>query len=287
MWLLIASLVGIFLVFVLPFLVVDWPIAVAIAVVLYFWPFRVAWVRRWWLWRRLRERLHYEVIDENGDRPEISPTEQLVFAVAPHGPLCFSMMLTWVFDNPDSPLVQKNREVIPMVSSQVLWVPVLGLLARLCGCQDISRDNFQTQLGRYKSIAMAPGGAREITFCDGDDATTITLHRHQRARWVEFIKYNNTNILPVLSVGEISGYRVYQSWRPLQRLSYVLTGWPFPMFFFGTLGTFWPREGRLQLVVGRKILHSDYETFEAMAEAYYAEIERLAEARGITINYAR
>lgn len=283
MWLLLAALTGIFVVFVLPFLVIDWPISVIICVVLYFSPLKVPWVRRWGIWKDLQQRLNYEVVDAEGAAVQIDH-QQYVFAVAPHGPFCFSMMLTWIMDNPTSPLT-KGRQVVPLVASQVLRLPLLGLLCRMFGGEAITSDNFQYHLGRGHSIAMAPGGAKEIMFCDQDSKTSLTLHKRHYSRWVEFTQINGTRIKPVLSIGENSGYRVFRSWRPLQRLSYRLTGWPFPVFNFGVLNTFWPTQGQLRLVVGEDIKPEDYSTVGDMTDAYYTELERLAAANGITIHY--
>jgi hypothetical protein len=285
MWMLLAGLAGTFIVFVLPFLLIDWPISAIICVVLYFNPIRIPWLRRRTVWRKLRQRMNYEVVGADGKPPLVDQREQLVFAVAPHGAFCFSIMMTWVFDNPDSPLAQRYRTVVPLVASGLLRVPLLGLLAKMLGCESITSDNYQSHLAQHNSVAIAPGGAKEVMYCDRDDAQHITLHRRHSSRWVEYGMYNNTNIVPVLSIGETSGYRVFSSWRPLQRLSYRVAGWPFPVFNFGALYSFLPGRGHLRLVVGRKLRWNDYNTTEAMADAYYTELERLAAANNITIRY--
>jgi len=286
MWLALAALVGILVTCVLPFYLVTPTIAIVTAFVIIFYPFKIPWIRRRKLWETLRQRLNYTVVSANNTEANVNREEQLVFAVAPHGPFCLSIMLTWVFETPTTSRTRRHREVIPMVAKQLLRVPLLGALCRMHGCQNISSDNFRTQLSNGKSIAMAPGGAKEAMFSDELVGNRITILRRRSYAWTTHAMFNNTNIIPVLSLGECSAYRTWRSFRPLQRLCYRLVGYPFPIFIFGAFWSFWPRsDGNVKLVVGKKIKWNAYDNPQAMADAYYAELERLAIAHNYTITW--
>lgn len=285
----LGTLLGVFICIILPFLIFQWFIASIIMIFLLFFPFEIPCLRRLWLWKRLQKRLHYNVIQETSSPEDADYTKQVVFAVQPHGHYCLSIMLTWVMENTDSPLSKGKRRVIPLVSSSLLRVPILGALARMMGCQSIDRDNYQTHLASSCSIAIAPGGAREAMYSDTGKGNKIQMLRRHRYTWIEYAMYNNTDIVPILSIGEASGYRMYPSWQGLQKLSYKLTGWCFPILNFGAkYAPWWPNTtGVLTLVVGNKLKFGEYDSPAQLADAYYKELERLATTQNCEIEYIR
>lgn len=286
MWLLLASLIGICIAVLLPFLLLPWYIACLVCFLLIFCPVRKSdFLRRCVLFSHLRLRMQYVALDKRGKRPAIPSEQQFVFAVAPHGPFCFSMMLTWVARNAYSPLSQGGDSVVPLVASQLLRVPLLGSIAQALGCEAVTRDNYLQHLQHGRSVALAPGGTREMRYSYLNREGKIAIVRRDNPNWLEHAYNTGVSVVPVLSVGETAGHTVFKSFSPLQRLCQRLFGYPFPILAFGTYGTVWPRKSELRLMVGDALQPQNYDSAQQLGEAYYAELEQLADLRQVELEF--
>lgn len=214
---------------------------------------------------------------------QFDPAVRYVYAFHPHGFLCFSEMLTFVFPTEATPLGSLASLVVPLVSAELLMVPVLGHLAAALGCCSVERESMQHWLQTH-SVAVTPGGVREIM--DAPLATATQLVMRRATGFLRVAQAANAAVVPILVLGEDSCYRIYQSWGPVQRFFIRAVGYPFPVLAFGRWGTIWPRQGaKLTVVFGNPIDTTAYDTSTELIQYYYETLTRMATAKGVTIHY--
>ena len=217
------------------------------------------------LGRVLRKQLHYE-IHTHGNVLEAGG--QYIFATAPHGILSFAEMLTFVL--PDLQEDYFPRAVVPLVASQLLWIPLLGVFARLAGCQNVGHSNFVRNIKNGNSVALAPGGTKEMALSQDSKLRIL-----QREGFLRLAHAEGVKVVPLLSVGELSAHTVMRSNRKLQQRSYELLFYPLPLLFYGAWGTIWPRDnGKLDIYVGRAVDPSG-KTLENFITEYYTVLAHL------------
>lgn len=218
------------------------------------------------LGRVLRRRLNYQLHTHS---VVLEAGGQYIFASHPHGILSFAEMLTFVLPETEEDYFAKN--VVPLVASQLLWIPLLGIYARLAGCQNVGHSNFVRNLKNGNSVALAPGGTKEMALTQDQQVRIL-----RRQGFLRIAYHENVKVVPLLSLGELSGHSVLRSNRRLQQRCYERLFYPFPLIFYGSWGTIWPRKnGNLGIHVGRPIEPTG-KTLEAFIEEYYAVLCSLA-----------
>lgn len=114
-------------------------------------------VRACWLGPLLRWVFRFE-LDERAQAEKPVGPEPALFVCRPHGLLTVSAWLTFLLDG----YAQPHRRVLLAVHSYWFVVPGVRELALLLGCIDVSRDSIVEALAHGFSVAVMPGGIREM-----------------------------------------------------------------------------------------------------------------------------
>lgn len=112
-------------------------------------------VRRTWIGPFLRWCLRHEIV-QDPLRPV--PPGPVLFVCRPHGILVVSAWLTFLTTN----ALSSRRPVLLAIHSIVFSLPLCRELALLLGCIDVSRDSIEAALAHGYSVAVLPGGVREM-----------------------------------------------------------------------------------------------------------------------------
>ena len=284
MWLILSVLLSIFLTLFLPWILVPWYVTFTCFVAFMTWyPQRSEWVRKSFLGSFLRRSVNYKA-EQAAGTTDFDTGEHYIFSLHPHGMFCFSEMLTFIFDNAYTPLGALAQETIPLVATELLWVPIIGHLACALGCQSVEREHVNRLLTEKKSVALTPGGVREVKYASHCRPGHITLLRNTGFLKLAFSK--KVSAVPILVLGESSCYRFFKSFEGLQNLSIKLVGWPFPMFALGRWGSFWPRkDSSVKLVIGNPVSPEHCENVEGFVSAYYEELGRIAASQDTELEF--
>lgn len=285
MWIILAALVGIFLTLGVPWLVLPWYIAFTLFAICMSWrPARSEWMRKSFVGPSLRSAAGYN-FQTADDSTELHADSQYIFAMHPHGLLCFSEMLTFVFDSPFTPIEKFAQQAVPLVATELLWIPVLGHWACSLGCESVDRENMTQLLKQKKSVAITPGGVREVKYTPQCTGGKIVLRKS-----LHFLKLayplKEVRVVPILTIGESSCYTFYPSSNAMQNLFIRLVGWPFPMLALGRWFTFLPgKNSHTTLFRGSPISPDGMETIEEFEEAYYTELSRIAQTQNVELHF--
>lgn len=276
MWVLLGFIGGLFLQLVLPMLVFEWYIGGTCAIILLFLRLeKYEWVKYWGIGGILKKRLNYSVVRDPNAQIPIDSDTQYVFAFAPHGIFAFGEMLTCVLNNPSEILSRtQDAEIVPLVADLLLKIPVLGQYCQMLGCESVGPDNYRYLLRIGKSVAMTPGGTREIAYYHELSQNIVKIvHRNN---FLTYAFEENVDVIPIFTLGECDAYTTHKSPDALQRFCHKYFTYPFPMLAFGVFWSFWPKSGTsLTVVVGEVIQVGNYNNAGDFTEAYYTEIERL------------
>ena len=285
MWIILAGLLGIFLTLVLPWLFLPWYIAVTFFVVFLSWrPTRSEWVRKSFVGPSLRSASGYNFQRIEGSA-ELNADGQYIFAMHPHGLFCFAEMLTFVFDSPYTPIDKFAHETVPLVASELMWMPILGHWVCALGCESVDRENMTQLLQQKKSVAITPGGVREVKYTPQCTTTQIVLLKSLQFLKLAFAK-KDVSVVPILTVGESACYTFLPSSNVVQNFFIKLVGWPFPMLAFGRWFTFLPgKNSHTTLLMGSPISPDNIDTVEEFEEMYYAELSRIAQSKNVELHF--
>jgi hypothetical protein len=256
--------------------------AITIFIVIMSWtPPRSQWMRTSFLGPKLRSTVGYS-LQKASSVQDLEQDYNYMLCMHPHGLFCFSEMLTFVFNSPYTILGELALKTVPLVATELLWVPLLGHWACSLGCDPVDRENMSRLLEQKRSVALTPGGIREIKYAHRCSAQHITLRKTTGFLKLGFAK--GTSAVPVLVLGESECYRFYPTSERLQNISMKLFGWPFPVLAAGRGFTFWPLSGaQVTLVHGNAVHPGDTE--EEFIANYYAELSRIAQERGVELRY--
>ena len=285
MWLVLAAATGIFLTLILPWLFLPWYIALTLFVLLMSWhPERTNWLRRSAVGPLLRKTVGYR-FEPAADAEKLDPEQQYIFALHPHGLLCFSEMLTFIFDCPNTELGPLAQRTVPLVATELLWLPLLGHWACALGAESADRENTKRLLAEGRSLALTPGGVREIKYASHNTERRIELRRS--AAFLRLAHRKQVAVVPLLTLNEHRCYRFFPTAERLQDASIALFGWPFPMLAFGRFATFWPLSGAgLTLRRGSAVSPAET-TLDAFIENYYNELQRVASDSGVELCFVQ
>lgn len=282
MWIAFVSIIGFVLFFYFPLYLLPWYVSVQLVVF-----FAVVDVpklnclRSFGLWAILRFYLDYRVITLDDNPLYFDKNKSYVFATAPHGPFCLSMILTWVSKNPYSPL-SKNDDVVPLVASQLFLIPMMRFIVMALGCKSFTHDNYRTLMHCKKSVSICPGGTREMGYCSREE---IKLVKRKNPKWIQYAWEEKAVIVPILSPNESDGYYIFNTWAPLRDFLQKTIHYPF-VFPFGWYGTVWPkRNTKLHLHVGTFVDTSLFTSALAVEDAYYNSLNEIARKHELTLTF--
>jgi len=233
------------------------------------------------LWQPLRDYLSLSIVHTDPENLSLTEETSIVYACAPHGPFCLALIALFAtFSRNHS--VNAEGKTIPLVARQLLFLPLLGPVTQLLGCASFSRFNYHYLLKQHSTLAIAPGGTREMglsQFCTDDE---IHILRRATPKWLISAYRHNATVVPILSIGETQAYDIRHSPSRLQALCQRVFGYPFPIFAFGRWGTFWPKKITLTVALGRPIVAQTMTQREYIG-MYYREMEEMAEKFDKTI----
>ena len=104
-----------------------------------------------WLRRKLAHQLTLP--------PASLPPGPVLYACRPHGVLATSACLTFLTGAADR---RAHKPTLLAVHSAIFNVPVMREVALAFGCIDVSRDSIEAALCNGFSVAVLPGGVREM-----------------------------------------------------------------------------------------------------------------------------
>ena len=203
------------------------------------------------LWAPVRGYFSFQTVGleeklEDRSRP-------VIYACRPHGLFAFSCLLAFA--------VNPKSRVRCGVHRLIFWVPLLSDLAVWLGAFDVTKENIEGMLERGESVALVPGGAREMI--PGVDPRS---HRG-------FLRIAHEKGAPVVCVHFEGEQELFWTWRGLRDLRHAFAdfmGYPFPSFFWGPL----PRP--LTTVAADQALDpADYPDCDAFIKAYDMAMDRL------------
>lgn len=224
-----------------------------------------------WLGRILAFWLFWKTDDPRGYYSGSRHKEQYIFAIHGHSLYCLSEMLPFVLHTRPPTGRCKTRRAVPLVSDALAGVPLIGHIAVAQGCQSVGRDNFLSNLAVGRSVAMAPGGVREVLFAA--KSTGEELHIIRNTEFLRIAFKRSVSVVPVVSIDEYKCWHFYSvppRLRKFQQYCIGMFGWPLPMLASGWHGSFWPKSTHLTTRFCEARNPEDYNTEEDFIEAYYS-----------------
>jgi 1-acyl-sn-glycerol-3-phosphate acyltransferase len=214
------------------------------------------------LWNFLRKDI---TIDGPG-KDLLKSKDQYIFAIHKHGLYSTAVITYFALNN-------KMLHVKPVGTSALFWFPFIKELVSLAGCIPANRDDMVAELRRGSSLALAPGGIREIPGMD---------HREfvERNGFIKIACQQQVAVVPIYVDGEEETYKViilFPEWAKwlLHKVYYpfgCIFAWGHPWL------PFWPKTLKMRLVVGKSILVLDE---KKMKEMFYSSLRSLkSEERG-------
>jgi len=124
----------------------------------------------------------------------LDPKNQYLFAGAPHGVI--PLGLNALLNDPSYPLALGARVQF--------WVPIVRDFMMAFGVVDANRQTFQNALAAGRSVAIVPGGVREMMMSH-PSMTKLKLNSKNSGFCVEAFRYG-VPLVPVFSFGEHNFY---------------------------------------------------------------------------------
>jgi len=260
MWFWLIALIDIFL-----FLFLPWyagiPYWLHLPSVAFFW----LWVPKEQL--RFRKFRWWQDLFDVQLSEELPKSQQCIYAVYPHG--VFSVSIAAAF------AVNPNMLHVKPVGSSVLFLlPFIKEVVGLVGTIPATRKDMIAALQCGDSLAMCPGGIRELP---GLDPERISKGKGfvRRLGFIRIAMSVNVPIVPVWAEGEEELYDVWL-WSPTVQ-SILLSLFYYPGFVVSwgrPWLRFWPKPRPLRLRVGKPIQPTDL-TEEKLAEIFYEALTEL------------
>lgn len=207
-------------------------------------------LRRACIWNPARSYFSFRTQHLDPHLKRAAEGRSLIFACHPHGLFAISCFLAFA--------VNPKSRVRCGVHRLIFWVPLLRDFAVWMGAFDVSRVNVETALDEGASVAIVPGGAREMI--PGSNP-----HRHRGFLRIAYAK--RVPVVPVYFAGETDLFWTWSIFQQLREAFVDFMGYPFPSFFFGPL----PRP--LTAIAAKTAVDpEDYSSEENFVRAYDAQM---------------
>lgn len=189
-----------------------------------------------------------------------SKDQQYIFAVHKHGLYSTSVISYFALNN-------RMLHVKPVGTSALFWFPLVKECAGLAGCIPANGDDMIAELRRGSSLALAPGGIREIPGMDHRDFV-------ERDGFIKIACQEQVAVVPIYVDGEEQTYNVTIFFPKLAKWLLEKVYYPFGcVFAWGNPWLpFWPKTLKLRLIVGKSILVMDP---KVMKEMFYSSLREL------------
>ena len=161
-------------------------------------------------------------------------------------------------------------------SSLGKFIPTVSYPTTAYGAIDVTRKSICAALARNESVALFPGGAREMTFCQPFAKVMKLMKRSGflRLAWKQVHEEDkDLKVLPVFLFGMNDAY-----FNPLDTLDQFLfnkTGINIPLWLPTKITDF---HSDNVMVIGRALDPKDYKDPSALVSAYYTELQSIFDA---------
>lgn len=175
----------------------------------------------------------------------LDDSQQYIFGFHPHGTLTATAM--WCHNAPEWKENVLANDLVTLVGSQLLCLPVMRELILACGGRAVSKHTFAKVLAAQKSVLLIPGGLAEMKYSNSKDKEITVITKHKG--FIRFAIQYGVPLVPVFSFGET---QVMDPCLPtVQKLCLKYLGVPFPIW----CGRFVmvPRSCGVTVVVGKPI----------------------------------
>lgn len=242
--------------------------------------------RRLSIWRWIRSYLpitvHYASTEA---KQHIHSLEKAIFAIHPHGILCFCHVFAFLIHGGAEPGCR--FEVLGLAASVLFRVPVLRDFALWFGAVDATHQSIDSVLCSGKSMSICPGGLQEIIYADRNYGMSRVGIITGRKGFIRAALRHGTPIVPVYSGGEYDVYvcKRAESTLWLRQLTNRWFGWPFPLIFWGIYYTFFPLRVPIRIYIGTPIAthkqeHPSKTEIDTLRRNFYRQMHFLALQHG-------
>jgi len=267
-WFLVTLMVDLLLFIIVPHLL-GIPLlihAILLVCLLVFIPGESQWFRSLAIWDTVRTDYLGMSVRGPGSELLVKPdsSKQYIFAIHKHG--VFSVTNIAYF------ALNKDMLHVRSVGTSVLFVlPIIKEFVGLGGAIPANKDDIIDVLNSGKSVAMSPGGIREVP------GMTPGCPIIQREGFLKIAVQQNVPVVPIYAHGEEMLYdchvlfpkwaskMLHQMWYPIG----CIIVWGHPWI------PFWPRRGKLTLYVGEPI--KDIDEVGKMKDTFYSSLDSLIE----------
>ena len=216
---------------------------------------RADWLRHARVWEWLRTN-HNPVrwVRADGSELQKMPHEEtgppVMYAIAPHSVyaehVTLAMALHPVFS-----------EVRVICTSLLFWIPMARECAAMAGCVRGNMADIMRELDAGHSVASVPEGLRGRLY-PGESVRVLRGIEGESGPRLGFVRAAITalkgcRLIPVYVRGTEQLYDVWLPWPWFQRLMLRRFMYPWPVLHVGWMGTFWPKAGALEFVVGAEV----------------------------------
>lgn len=158
-------------------------------------------------------------------------------------------------------------------SSLGKFIPTIAYPTSISGVIDVTRKSICATLARNESVALFPGGAREMTLCQPYTKQIKLMKRSGflRLAWNQVHNAEkDLEVLPVFLFGMNDAY--FNPLDTLDQLLFNMIGINIPLWLPTTLTDF---QSDNVMVIGRALNPKDYKNTSALVSAYYTELQSI------------
>ena len=209
-------------------------------------------------------------------KPRPHEIKQCIFALHPHGIVCFPAFYMLKIRGDFHKLYNKVKTCL-LTSSLLLSTPFIREVAIWIGCFDASYDSAKNAIDKGFSPIVTPGGAKESIMTDPKKETLVIT---RRKGFIELAIVKGLPVVPVYAFGINKVYNTSNRFQKFRVWLYHKTLIWIPLFW-GKYGSCIPYQNKITLVFGEpmyfpqkdkpsKEMISDYHKnyMEALYELY-------------------
>jgi len=229
----------------------------------------VQWVRRWSLWRHLRDYFPIKMIKT----AELDPRRNYIFSCHPHGVICFGSVTVFASEADDFSVKYPGINAHVNTVEGNLWMPGFREFFLMFGAVASSKESLSFLLSNPdggEAAVLMVGGIPEM---DNFHDKQINLVLNKRKGFIKLALRNGTSLVPTFVFGETHLYKQSGLVSRLQEKIRDLIGIA-PVIFYGrgflqnSFG-FLPHRTPMTVVVGEPII------VQKVSEPSIDEIDKL------------
>lgn len=221
------------------------------------------WFRSFWGWNWFRkEYFQLEYVDPHNVMKSVN-THQYMFAIHTHGVYPVTMIMLFSVGG------EEMLHVKSVATNLLFKVPLLKEFAGLAGAIPANRKDMLAALQCGDSLAMCPGGIREVF----QDPIIV-----KRKGFLQIAMAANVDVVPIWSPKENDTYSVWLPWPRVQK--WILSAFYYPLFIFAWGNPwlpFFPKRSTspMKVHVGEPLRPGNYKSVDEFHEAFYGALEKM------------